>query len=138
MLRGDPVSALDVQQWGRQFLEQARGVDYLTEIALSREELDRLLASLRPLWNRPTSAEVDFALAVAAINFAFYQDRDEGLREPFLDTLRAGSDVNDWQKHLGPRIRDAIERSGHAVPENGFRYVGPVRLHAGLSFSRLP
>ena len=137
-MRGDSVAASDVQQWGQQFLEQARGVDYLTEIALSREELDNLLAALRPLWNCRTSAEVDFALAVAAINFAFYQDRDEGLREPFLDTLRDGSDVNVWQKYIGPRIRDAIERSGHAVPDNGFRYVGPVRLHAGLSFSRLP
>lgn len=134
----------DVERDGRRWRNEAAEYDFLCEIEVARDELDDLLEALRSYRNgrRRWSDDARFALAVAAVNFAAYaEDRnDEGhaaFCEPFTRRFFRCWTQADWESLGRPIERALCEWSGERPRVGAFRYVGPIRHHAGLPLDRV-
>lgn len=128
-----------VAELGMAYKRQASSAEYLTDVTLTRAELARLLTAIQreSSIRSVRSTAWDFALAIAAINFAYYQADDIGFREPFIEALTGRADPEPWDRGIGSRIRTAVEDNGFFVSQTRMRFVGTVRAHAGLSFARI-
>ncbi|WP_428939248.1 hypothetical protein [Fontivita pretiosa] len=128
-----------VKQRGAEWLQQAQHLEYLNEIALSGAELETFLDDLKECRNvLNDTVESRFALAVAAVNWACYQQEDEGFRSSFTKRIFGIFDERLWAERLGEPIEAAII---HWRPrprrEGAFRFVGLIREQAGLSYFHL-
>lgn len=111
-------------------------------------EFGALLDDLAYLHNRldeeDLPQEFPLALAVAAVNFAYFQESDDPFREPFLRRLGFHTDRERLDKifndSVGRPVERAIEQwSGRRNPRIGpFKWVGLIREQAGLPKHRLP
>jgi hypothetical protein len=132
---------------GRQWLTLAAQLQYLCEIPIDESELEQVLDELS-LWRMRLDeadgpSEVRMALAVAAVNFAYFQKHDEPFREPFLSRLGFSTETDRLDRIFNPSVGKPVERaieewSGRRNPRQGpFRWVGLIREQAGLPKHRL-
>jgi len=124
----------DPGQLGRAWMEQAKGKDYLGEIVVGE---DRMSALLKRLGRLPIDyvghPDYAFALAVLAVNFAYYQGKDEAFRKPFLKEMGREEGTDYWDKELGLVIQRTIATwAGVPLRSGPFCHVGMVREHAGV------
>lgn len=132
---------------GRNWLALAAQIQYLCELDIDEAELEELLDDLSFLRTRldefDLPREMRLALAVAAVNFAYFQKQDEPFREPFLRRLGFSTDAERLDRIFNPSVGMPVERaveewSGRRNPRSGpFRWVGLIREQAGLPKHRL-
>lgn len=122
---------------------QASDLDFLGEIALAQAELEHLLRSLGRYHQRVDEPELSFALAVAAVNWAYWRGVDEeeskGFRDSFMAHSLGYSDLRLWDRVWGPAIEEAICEWCKQPPRCGtYRYVGLILRHAGVPHAKIP
>src|SRR5688572_29985701 len=115
-----PVTFEEIRQRGAEWLGHARDIEYLNEIALDVDRLERFLEDLHE-WRSwlNDSPESRFALAVAAVNWACYQEEDEGFRQSFTRRLLGVFDERGWAERLGQPIETAITGWSGLPPREG-------------------
>lgn len=116
-------------------------VEYLCEVALPNGvDLPALLASLRKHRTHGFTSEARLALARAAVEVCFEHEESGGLVVPFMRCLGVDEDTceREWNKHIGPAVRAAIEHWAGSVPDFPHRFVGPVRVHTGVPRLMIP
>ncbi|MGB7157396.1 MAG: hypothetical protein WBD40_04985 [Tepidisphaeraceae bacterium] len=126
-------------EWRR----QAADLDFLGEIALPQAELEQLLKILGRFHKRVDEPELSFALAVGAVNWAYWRGVDEeeskGFRHSFMTHSLGYSDLREWDRLWGPAIERAICDWSKQPPRFGtYRYVGLILRHAGVPHSKIP
>jgi hypothetical protein len=134
------LSLAKIQSWAKTWQREAQGADYLGQVALERGALGEVLDLLRADWcNRAEDLEsVRFVLAVAAINWSYFDDHDEGFVVPFTTRLFGLADRARWDKVVGPQILRAInEWTGEDVRPDHWPFVGKVYEQTGLPLYRL-
>jgi hypothetical protein len=127
-----------IAAWGR-CLAQA---DFLGEIALSEEdtlELMHLLGSEATAINGKLQLN-PLALAVAAVNWAYWREADDGAYvESFMLNIVGDCNRTRWLNDWGPTIEDAIcgVIRGEQRREGPYRFVGLIARHAGVPHTKI-
>ena len=137
----------NIKAWGREWRRQAETADFLGEVALSVDDLERKLDVLseyrKRLYENP---DTSFALAVAAVNWAYYRpDQDpsclkhDGFVKPFVQRMCGDADSRHWPA-LGRVIEEAITSWAGTPPRPpvAWKYVGLIREHVGLPEDQIP
>jgi len=108
------------------------------EVAISEMELEELGSVVARDLSRARQTEaVDGRLILLAVNCAYYRMDAEGFWAPFCKLLQPSKWQVNW---LGTRIEQALINYGFRDRPyvEGFRFVTPVRLQAGLTLHDFP
>src|SRR5689334_21478466 len=102
----------ELHQMSAEWRQQAADLDFLGEIALPPESLENLLASLGKFHRRVDEPELSFALAVGAVNWAYWRGVEDVESRGFIDSFMTHSigfyDGREWHDVWGPAIERAI------------------------------
>jgi hypothetical protein len=126
------------QAWRR----NSKDLDFLGEIALTQEEVESFLSSIGPYHRRFAEPDLAFALAVGAVNWAYWRGVEEedfsGFRESFMAHTSGDVDFREWDYVWGPAIEESIcSWSGEPPRSGAYRYVGLVLRHAGVPHTKM-
>jgi len=126
----------------REWRQKAEDLDFLGEVALSQSDAESLLSLLGAFHRRVSEPELSFALAVAAVNWAYWRGVDEenakSFRDSFMVHAIGQTDHRGWDVLWGPAIERSICDWCGEPPRSGtYRYVGLILRHAGVPKSKI-
>jgi hypothetical protein len=121
-------------------LNELKNCEFAGEVVIGESELDELAQIVGRELGRAVQTTASLGrLVLLAVNCAYYRTGSEGFWSPFLALLAFDNSPAN-QAWLGPKLERALINLGFQERPyvDGFRYVTPIRLQAGLTRHDFP